>query len=68
MAVSLKSQTLKTLLKTNSYRNYETFDENRFKEDLTFKLDSIDKLDHPLFKSIFMSFLNAHAPVTTKSV
>ena len=32
------------------------------------KLDSIEKLDYPLFESIFINALNTHAPVTTKKV
>ena len=43
-AVSLKSQILKAPPKTKTYRNYKTFDENRFNEDLKSKLDSIEKL------------------------
>ena len=50
------------------YRNYKTFDENRFNEDLKSKLDSIEKLDYTLFESIFIIVLNTHAPVTTKKV
>ena len=53
-AVSLKSQILKAPPKIKTYRNYKTFDENRFNEDLKSKLDSIEKLDCPLFQSIFI--------------
>ena len=67
-AVSLKSQILKAPPKIKTYRNYKTFDENRFNEDLKSKLDSIEKLDYPLFESIFISVLHIHAPVTTKQV
>ena len=67
-AVSLKSQILKAPPKIKTYRNYKTFDENRFNEDLKSKLDSIEKLDYPLFESIFIDILNTHAPVTTKKV
>ena len=67
-AVSLKSQILKAPQKIKTYRNYKTFDENRFNEDLKSKLDSIEKLDYPLFESIFIDVLNTHAPVTTKKV
>ena len=67
-AVSLKSQILKATPKIKTYRNYKTFDENRFNEDLKSKLDSIEKLDYPLFESIFIDVLNTHAPVTTKKV
>ena len=67
-AVSLKSQILKAPPKIKTYRNYKTFDENRFNEDLKSKLDSIEKLDYPLFESIFIDVLNTHAPVTTKKV
>ena len=54
--------------KIKTYRNYKAFDENRFNEDLKSKLDSIEKLDYPLFESIFIDVLNTHAPVTTKKV
>ena len=67
-AVSLKSQILKAPPKIKTYINYKTFDENRFSEDLKSKLDSIKKLDYPLFESIFIDVLNTHAPVTTKKV
>ena len=67
-AVSLKSQILKAPPKIKTYRNYKTFDENRFSEDLKSKLDSVEKLDYPLFETIFINVLNAHAPVTTKIV
>ena len=43
-AVSLKSQTLKAPPKIKTYRNCNTFDKNRFNEDLKSKLDSIGKL------------------------
>ena len=45
-----------------------TFDKNRHNEDLKSKLDSIEKLDYPLFESIFIDVLNKHAPVATKRV
>ena len=64
-AVSLKSQILKAPPKMKTYRNYKTFDENRFNEDLKSTLDSIEKLDYPLFESIFIIVLNTHASVTT---
>ena len=32
--------------------------ENRFNEDLKSKLDSTEKLDYPLFESIFIDVLN----------
>ena len=67
-AVSLKSQILKVSPNIKTYRNYKTFDENRFNEDLKSELDSIEKLDYPLFESIFIDVLNTHAPVTTKKV
>ena len=67
-AVSLKSQILKALPKIKTYRNYKTFDENRFNKDLKSKIDSIEKLDCPLFESAFIDVLNTHAPVTTKNV
>ena len=59
--VSLKSQMLRALPQKKIYRNYKTFDENRFNEDLKSKLDSIEKLDCPLFESIFIDVLNTHA-------
>ena len=31
-------------------------------------VDSIEKLDYPLFQSIFMDVLNTHAPVTTETM
>ena len=68
MAVILKFQNLKAPPKIKTYRNYKIFDANRFAEDLKSKLDSIEKLDYPLFKSVFIDVLNAHAPVTTKKV
>ena len=39
MAVSLKSQILKTPPKIRTYRNYKAFDSNRFNEDLKSKLN-----------------------------
>ena len=45
-----------------------TFDKNRYNDDLKSKLDSIEKLDYPLFESIFIDVLNTHAPVATKRV
>ena len=53
-AVSLRYQILKSPLKIKTYRNYKAFDENRFNEDLKSKLDSIEKLDYPLFESVFI--------------
>ena len=47
--------------------NYKVFDKNRFNEDLKSKLDSIDKLDYPLFESLLINVLDIHAPVTTKT-
>ena len=64
MAVSSKSQVLKTPPKIKTYRNYKTFNENRFNEDLKSKLDSREKC----LKSIFIDVLNRHAPATTKKV
>ena len=37
-------------------------------EDLKSKLDSIEKLDYPLFQSIFIDVLNTYASVKTKKV
>ena len=68
MAVILKFQNLKAPPKIKTYRNYKIFDANRFAEDLKSKLDSIEKLDYPLFESIFMDVLNTHASVATKKV
>ena len=65
-AVSLKSHILKALSKITTYSNYKTSDKNRFNEDLKSKLDSIEKLDRPLFQSIFIDVWNRHAPVTNK--
>ena len=48
--------------------HYKIFDENKFNEDLKIKLESIENLDYSLFESIFIDVLNAHAPVTTKTV
>ena len=62
------SKILKAPQKIKTYRNYKTFDENRFNEDLKSKLDLIEKLDYPLFERIFIDVLNTHAPVTTKKV
>ena len=67
-AVSLRYQILMSPLKIKTYRNYKAFDENRFNEDLKSKLDSIEKIDYPLFESIFIDAINTHAPVTTKKV
>ena len=67
-AVNLKSQILKAPPKIQFYRNYKTFDENRLHEDLKSKLNSIEKLDYPLFESISSNVLNTYAPVTTKKV
>ena len=67
-AVSLKSQILKCPSKIKTYRNYKTFDENRFNENLKSKLNSIEKLDYPLFESIFTDVFNTRAPVTTQKV
>ena len=53
----LKSQTLKDSLKIKTSKNYKTFDENGFNEDLKSKLDSVDKLDYPLTESIFIDVL-----------
>ena len=49
---------LKAPLRIKIYRNYKTFDEYRFNEDVKSKLDSIEKLDYPLFESIFIDVLN----------
>ena len=68
MAVSSKSQILHAPPKIKTYRNYRRYDENRFSKDLKSKIDSIEKLDYPLLKSIFIDVLNTHAPVKTKKV
>ena len=44
-AVSLKSEILKAPPKIKTYRNYKTFHEIGFNEDLKPKLNSIEKLD-----------------------
>ena len=68
-AVSLKSQTFEASpQKEKIYRSYKAFDENRFNEDLKSKLDSIEKLDYPLFESVFIDVLNTHDPVITTKV
>ena len=67
-AVSLKSQILKAPPKIKYYRNYKSFDENKFKEDLKSQLDSIETLEYSLFESIFINVLNTHAPLHTKPV
>ena len=67
-AVSLKSHILKSPAKVKHFRNYKSFDENAFDEDLKSRLDSTEKLEHPLFESIFMDVLNTHAPIKTKTV
>ena len=67
-ALSLKSQILKAPPKIKTYRNYKAFDENRFNENLKFKLDSIDKPDYSLLESSLIDVLRSHAPVTTKTV
>ena len=51
-----------------TYRNYKTFAETRFNDLVKPKLDLIDKLDYPLFESIFIDVLSTHAPVTTKTM
>ena len=61
-AVSLRSLILRAPPKIKTYRSYKTFDDNRFNEDLKSKLDSIEKLDYPLFESIFIDVLNTHTP------
>ena len=43
-------------------------DENAFNEDLNSRLDSTEKLEYPLFESIFIDVLNTHAPIKTKTV
>ena len=48
---SLKSQILKIPPKIKTYRNYNTFDENTFNENLKSKLHSIEKLDYTLFEA-----------------
>ena len=65
-AVSLKSQILKTPPKRKLYRDYKTFDENNFNNDLKSKLDTINNLDYSTFEDIFISVLNTHAPIKTK--
>ena len=66
--VSLKSHILKSPPKVKHFRNYKSFDENAFNEDLKSRLDSIEKLEYPLFESIFIDVLNSHAPIKTKTV
>ena len=46
----------------------KTFDENKFNKDLKSTPDSIERLDDPLFESIFIDVLNTHVPVTTKTM
>ena len=67
-AVSLKSHILKSPPKVKHFRNYKSFDENAFNEDLKSRLDSIEKLEYPLFESIFIDILNTHALIKTKTV
>ena len=67
-AVSLKSHVLKSPPKVKHFRNYKSFDENAFNEDLKSRLDSTEKLEYPLFESIFIDVLNTHAPIKTKTV
>ena len=64
--VSLKSQILKAPPKRKLYRDYKTFDENNFNNDLKSKLDTINNLDYITFEDIFISVLNTHAPIKTK--
>ena len=67
-AVSLKSHILKSPPKVKHFRNYKSFHENAFNEDLKSRLDSTEKLEYPLFESIFIDVLNTHAPIKTKTV
>ena len=67
-AVSLKSHILKSPPKVKHFRNYKSFDENAFNEDLKSRLDSTEKQEYPLFESIFIDVLNTHAPIKTKTV
>ena len=67
-AVSLKSHVLKSPRKLKHFRNCKSFDENAFNEDLKSRLDSTEKLQYPLFESIFIDVLNTHAPIKTKTV
>ena len=66
-AVSLKSHILKSPPKVKHFRNYKSFDENAFNKDLKSRLDSTEKLEYPLFESIFIDVLNTHAPVKTST-
>ena len=66
VAVSLKTQKLKTPPKRKLYREYKTFDENNSNNDLKSKLDTINNLDYSTFEDIFISALNTHAPIKTK--
>ena len=67
-AVSLKSHILKSPSKVKHFRNYKSFNENTFNEDLKSRIDSTEKLQYPLFESIFNDVLNTHAPIKTKTV
>ena len=64
--VSLKSHILKAPPKKKFYRNYHSFDENKFNEDLKSKLDPIENLDYSYFENIFINVLNVHAPIKKK--
>ena len=67
-AVSLKSHILKCHPKVKHFRNFKSFHENAFNEDLKSRLDLTEKLEYPLFESIFIDVLNTHAPIKTKTV
>ena len=64
----MKSQILKAPPKQKLYRDYKTFDENSFYNDLKIKLDSIKILDYYSFEYIFINVLNIHVPVKTKTI
>ena len=55
---------------TINYRNYKKFDEVKFRKDLLSQLElfDIENVDYDVFKDIFMTVLDKHAPMKNKMV
>ena len=50
------------------YRDYKSFDGNKFRTDLKDRLENSENLDVESFKSIFIELLDLHAPKKQKIV
>ena len=64
----LNKKILKGSTKTLWYRDYKTFEENKFARDLTHELENIKNPPYSQFEKAFVTVLDSHVPLKKKQL